>query len=118
MREVVCVKVRLKANSLDRVRTWTSEMSERRAEALETLAAEGVWIETVFLDSSAEGDFLVFYMRADSLEHAARVASESTAAIDAIHREFKQEAWLEVQRLELLLDLARPEVQQIAARDR
>lgn len=46
MREAVCAKVRLKANSLEKVRAWASEMNRRRTEALETLAAEGVWIES------------------------------------------------------------------------
>ena len=110
MKEAVCAKVRLRADSLERVRAWASEMDRRRIEALETLAAEGVWIETVFLDSSAEGDFLVYYMRTDSIERAARVASESTASIDAFHREFKQEVWVEVRKLELLLDLERSDV--------
>ena len=72
-----------------------------------TLAAEGVTIESVFLDSGQEGDFLIYYMRAASLGAARKAASESIAPIDAFHRDFKREVWMEVSRLELLLDLTR-----------
>ncbi|MDF3822677.1 DUF6176 family protein [Leptospira sp. 96542] len=107
MKDVICVKVRLKPNSLDRVRAWASEINARRAEALETLAKEGVWIESVFLDRSPEEDYLVYYMRSDSIEQARTAAIESTASIDAFHSKFKREIWIEVRKLELLVDLQR-----------
>lgn len=107
MKEVICVKVRLKPESLERVRAWAFEINTRRLEAMETLAREGVWIESVFLDSHAGGDDLVYYMRADSVERATAAAVDSTASIDAFHKNFKREAWSEVRMLELLVDLQR-----------
>jgi hypothetical protein len=107
MNEVICVKVRLKPDSLERVRAWAFEINARRSEAMETLARESVWIESVFLDSHAGGDDLVYYMRADSVEHATAVAIDSTASIDAFHKRFKREVWSEVRKLELLVDLQR-----------
>lgn len=107
MKEAICAKVRLKPGSLEQVRAWAHEINKRRTEALETLVAEGVWIESVFLDSGADGDFLVYYMRTDSLEQAMRAAEKSTAAIDALHNEFKRKTWADVRKLELLLDLER-----------
>ncbi|EGI76887.1 DUF6176 family protein [Hylemonella gracilis] len=107
MKEVICVKVKLKPNSLERVRAWACEINARRPEALETLARESVWIESVFLDANPLGDYLIYYMRADSLDRATTAALESTAAIDAFHKSFKRETWSEVQKLELLVDLQR-----------
>ena len=101
----VCARVRLKSNLLPRVREWASHITQHKVEALQTLAAEDVSIESVFLDSTKEGDFLVIYMRAASHERAQQVAAASTAEIDRYHKAFKREAWAEVRSLELLLDL-------------
>jgi hypothetical protein len=82
-------------------------MSEHRGEALQTLMAEGVRLESVFLESSEDGDFLVYYMRSESQEKAEAVAARSVAAIDHYHQQFKNETWVSATRLELLLDLER-----------
>jgi len=100
-----CARVRLKPNSISRVREWANHIQQHKAEALQTLRAEGVSIETVFLESTTEGDFLVYYMRAMSLAQAKLVAVQSMAAIDQYHKVFKRDSWAEVVKLELLLDL-------------
>ncbi|MDQ0015250.1 hypothetical protein J2W23_003649 [Variovorax boronicumulans] len=103
----VCVRVRLKSDSLVRVREWASHIAGHRDEALRTLGAESVTVESVFLESTAQGDFLIYYMRSASHDKARRVAECSTEAIDAYHQAFKSETWAGVERLELLLDLQR-----------
>jgi len=96
----VCVRVRLKEGSLERVREWARELNSRRDEVLATLRDEGVRIESVFLD----GDTLVYYLRADSLEQAREVYAHSTHAIDAYHQRFKDETFDGQTSLELLID--------------
>lgn len=44
-------------------------------------------------------------MRARSMDEAARIAAHSAAAIDAFHQASKRDTWMEVKRLELLMDL-------------
>lgn len=105
--EVVCARIQLQPGSLPRVQEWAEHMRTHRAEALQTLQAEGVTVESVFLDSGADGDFLVYYMRSQSQQLAQEVAARSVAAIDAYHRAFKRDTWAQVRRLDLLLDLAR-----------
>lgn len=105
--EVVCARIQLQPGSLPRVREWAEHLRSHREDALATLAAEGVTVESVFLDAGAEGDFLVYYMRSRSQAAAQVVAERSTAAIDAYHRAFKRETWKEVRRLDLLVDLSR-----------
>jgi len=100
-----CVRIRLKPGSLDRVREWAHHIAAHEGEALDTLRAEGVSIESVFLDTSAEGDFLVYYMRAASHAQTQAAACRSTAQIDQYHRAFKRDTWAAVRPLELLLDL-------------
>ena len=98
------MRVRLRPGSLERVREWASELNARRDEVLATLRDEGVRIESVFLD----GDTLVYYMRADSIEEARAVYARSTHAIDAYHRRFKDETFEEQRALELLIDFENP----------
>jgi hypothetical protein len=90
-----------------RAREWAATINERRAEALETLKDEGASIESVFLEHTPEGDFLIYYMRADDFDAAARAASKSVHAIDAYHQKFKEDAWARDSQLELLVDLER-----------
>ncbi|MET0540457.1 MAG: DUF6176 family protein [Variovorax sp.] len=103
----VCARIRLKNGAVPRVREWAAHMAAHRADALQRLVAEGVSIESVFLDISTDGEFLVYYMRAASQEEAHRVAAQSAAELDRYHKDFQRQAWGAAQKLELLLDLRR-----------
>ena len=98
--ETLCVRVRLEPGSLLRVREWAAELNARRDEVLATLRDEGVRIESVFL----EGETLVYYLKADSIERAREVYARSQHAIDAYHQEFKDKTYAEQTQLELLID--------------
>lgn len=103
--QAVCALVSLKPGSLEKVRAWAEYLAANRAQALESLATEGVSIESVFLHTSVDGDFLVYYMRSPSIAQAQEVAQRSSAAIDQYHAAFKRDTWKQVSRLELLVDL-------------
>lgn len=105
MTDTRCIKIRLKPGSLDRARDWASELNRRREEALETLRDEGVLVESVFLERSPVGDFLVYYMKAVDIDRSFRVSRTSRRPIDLFHRQFKQDTWASTVDLELLLDL-------------
>jgi hypothetical protein len=102
--DTACVKVRLKPGSLDRVRAWAAELNRRSDEVLATLLDEQVVVESVFLDQTAEGDFLIYYLKAGNLEEAAHAAQQSQHAIDAYHQQFKHDAWESRKPLDLLID--------------
>ncbi len=101
--QTLCIRIRLKPDSLTLVREWAGELSRRRDEVLETLADEGVHLEMAFLDSTAEGDWLVYVMRARDLQHAREVFAASRRPIDLYHRAFVETTWDQVQMLEPLL---------------
>ncbi len=105
--ETVCVKIRLKPDSLDRVRDWAKTINARKEEALDTLRDETVVVESAFLDRTAEGDFLITFMKAESLEKARQAVQNSVHDIDKFHQKFKQDTWEERKSLELLVDLDR-----------
>ena len=102
-----CVKIKLKPGSLPRVREWAEYISTHEAEALATLEGESIVLESFFLDSSEQGDYLIGYIRAGNLGQAAEAAKVSTHDIDAYHQAFQQETWEAGERLELLVDLSR-----------
>ena len=105
--ETRCFKVKLKPNSIDQVREWAQTINERKDEALETLRHETVVIESMFLDRTEHGDFLIGYMKAESFQKAGEAVQRSVHAIDEYHSKFKQDAWDERAELELLVDLDR-----------
>lgn len=107
MLETKCVKVKLKPDSLPRVRSWANELNSRREEALETMRNESMVVESTFLDSNSEGDFLICYMKAESFEKAMVVVKQSLYAIDAYHQTFKEETTESAAQLELLVDFDR-----------
>jgi hypothetical protein len=103
-----CVKIQLKPNCIDRVREWATTLNDtRRAEALATLRDETVVFEAAFLDRTAEGDFLIYVMKAESFEKGKEAVANSKHEIDQYHKEFKKDTWGNRTRLELLVDLDR-----------
>ena len=107
MTEVACVRIRLREGALPLVEEWARTLRERRDEVMETLAREGVTVESAFLERAADGDFLVYYVRARSLEEAGRVGAMLDLPLQAYHREFKARAWGERTELRCLVDFER-----------
>lgn len=106
--ETQCFKIKLKPASLARVREWAQTLNEtRRDEALATLSDETVIVEAVFLDSTPEGDYLIVFMKAESLETSRRAVQASTHDIDRYHQQFKKDTSESSKQLELLVDLDR-----------
>lgn len=103
--ETRCVRIKLKPDSLDKVRAWQHEITTRKSEAIETLKNEGVVIESVFLDEVAGEHYLIYFMKEDDLAKSQQVAKASTMAIDAYHKQFKKDCWQSVHPLEQLIDL-------------
>ena len=102
--ETICVKVKLRPGSLELVHEWADELRSRADEVLATLRDEGVVVESVFLDSNEQGDYLVYYMKARSLSAAREAAERSSHPIDAYHERFKAHTWESRSSLELLVD--------------
>ncbi|WP_288385149.1 DUF6176 family protein [uncultured Acinetobacter sp.] len=102
--DVGAVLIRLKADRQDQVQDWQSIIEQRKSEAIETLKAEGVLIESWFHLELEHHHYLIAYMRAQDIKHAQQVAKTSTFEIDAIHKKFK-ENWDRVYPAKLLVDL-------------
>jgi hypothetical protein len=105
--EIRAFRAKVKPDAIERVRAWAAEIKRRRQEAMETLRAETVLLESCFLEHAADGDYMVGIMIAQDFERASAVAASSTHAIDAYHKQFKRESLEPGETLELLVDLNR-----------
>ena len=103
--DVVVNIIELKPNSLDRVEEWATTLNERAGEAIKTLQDEGVRIESWFHLSLNDKDYLLCYMRAESIKKAHEVVQCSPHAIDAYHQQFKKDTWVDGKSARLLVDL-------------
>jgi hypothetical protein len=99
--------MRLKPDSLPRVRAWAAELTRRRDEVMATLRDETVRVESAFLETSSAGDFLVYYMRVDDEAISRAAVERSTHAIDAYHHAFMNDVVEARTELELLVDFDR-----------
>ena len=106
--DVKAYLIKLKEASGDRVSDWARSINRRRDEALATLRAEGVKVESWFLLSLNGEDYLLSYMRSEDMKRAQQVAKESLREIDAYHQQFKRDTWVRgsVTELQLLVDLS------------
>ncbi|WP_343681893.1 DUF6176 family protein [Acinetobacter baylyi] len=102
--DVGAVLIRLKPDSLQEVEHWQRVIEERKFEAIQTLQAEGVHIESWFYVELEGQHYLIAYMRAKDLAHAQKIAKSSPFEIDHIHRQFKKN-WDAVYSAKLLIDL-------------
>lgn len=105
--ETRCVKIKLKPDSLEKVSEWAKTINQRKDEALTTLQDEGVILECAFLDRTGEGDFLIYFMKAESFEKVKEVFEQSVHPIDEYHLKFKNETFEDGEKLKLLIDLDR-----------
>ena len=85
-----------------------NELNERKTEAVETLRAENVSIESWFHVSLQRQDYLIAYMRAEDIPRAQAIGRKSQFPIDQVHKAFKQN-WEKVIPATLLIDLIHTE---------
>jgi len=102
--DVGAALIKLKPNSLSNVDEWKQELQNRKQEAIQTLKAEGVYVESWFHIELEGQDYLLAYMRADDIAHAQRVSKTSPFDIDKVHKKFK-ENWEKGYSAKLLIDL-------------
>ncbi|MEQ3636173.1 DUF6176 family protein [Alcanivorax sp.] len=106
--DVIAALIELKPNSENEVHDWKAFIENHKEQALESLRAEGVCVESWFSLALEGKDYLLCYMRADSIKQSQHVMADSSNPVDTRHRQFKENAWVwggQV-KTELLVDLA------------
>ncbi|MFW1910694.1 DUF6176 family protein [Acinetobacter ursingii] len=103
--DVGAALIKLKPNTWSKVEDWQQQLEQRKVEAIETLQAEGVTVESWFHIQIEGQDYLIAYMRAVDLVKAQQIAKTSPFEIDQVHQQFKRDCWEKVIPATLLLDL-------------
>lgn len=102
--EVQCLKIKLKPNSVSLVREWSARLNSEMDEVKQILKNEGMTVESVFLEQSTQGDFLIYYVRSPDLKRTHEVFEASQHPIDVYHRETMKRIIENSLQLECLLD--------------
>jgi len=102
-----CIKVRLKPGMTDRFLEWAKQVSTRPDEAKRYMSEQGVLAEHIFLERSAEGDFVIVYWNVEDLAKARSAFQASARKIDLEMMEIVDSTWdrSQVARLEPVLEL-------------
>lgn len=102
--EVSCYRIKLNPGSVPLVRQWAARLNSEMAELKILLKNEGMSLESVFLEVSSDGEYLIYYLRSPDLKKTHEVAQASQHPIDIFHREVMKKVCGELTELECLLD--------------
>jgi hypothetical protein len=83
--EVAAGLIKLNPNSKSKVDEWRDTMESRMEEALATLVHEGAEIESWFRVKIDGQDYLLWYMRAESMQKVFEVSRTFKHPIDRYH---------------------------------
>jgi uncharacterized protein with GYD domain len=106
--EVQCLKIRFRRDKAEEAVRWVQSLKERQEEVAHLLDAEGVRVESLFIERSGQDVYLYQYVRANSLEQAYEAFMKSQIPISMETRQFVDEMWEDGQSLELIVDFERP----------
>ena len=106
--EAQCLRVRINPGQTSNVRDYFARLKQRD-DVAEVLRNEVVLIESVFLDAAPDGDYILFYTRAQNLKKSGEAFKRSTHPVDVEARAFMAEAWdmLSAAKLEMIFDVDR-----------
>jgi len=88
--EIASGLIKLKPDSDQKIEEWRETMTTRIDEALATLEHEGVEIESWFRIKIENNEYLLWYMRAESIQKAFEVSQTFKHPIDKFHYELME----------------------------
>jgi len=102
-----CIRVRLNPGMTDRFLEWARQVPSRMEEVRLSMSEQGVIAEHIFLDRTADGDFIIVYWKVEDLAKARAVFQSSTRKMDLEMTEMVELTWdrSQVARLEPVLEL-------------
>lgn len=105
--DVSATLIELKPDTANLVEDWKEFIEKHLDLAVDSIANEGVIIESWFLVQLGGKDYLLCYMRANSMAQAIGVANSSKNPVDSYHRNFLKAACVgRAASGKLLIDLA------------
>jgi hypothetical protein len=104
--EVECIRVKLKPNALPLVEEWADRLNKEVGTVKQLLRNEGMALESVFLEETPEGKFLIYYLRSANLDKARKVSQASSHPLDIYHQEIMKKISDGGIRLKCLIDVS------------
>lgn len=107
MADSECIRIRLKAGMTERFVTWARQVPSRCVEVAECKGDQGILAEHIFLERSAEGDFIIFYCKAEDMAKAREMLQKSKRRLDLEMMEMIDSTWdrSDVSRLERIFEI-------------
>lgn len=106
--ETVVIKTRFRSGKgIEDVRYWFDNLRERLPEVIQSMEAEGVFIESAIHNPQPDGHYLIYYMRAQSISRAYEVFKSSMLAIDSDYKQGWSYLFEGREELEVLFDAER-----------
>lgn len=103
--ELVCYRMKLKPDSIEKVRSWGKKLNSEQDEVYKLLKNEGIVIESAFIEQCNEGDFLIYYLHAHDLRKAREISAASMHPLDKFHKQVMSEITESAVVLENVLDI-------------
>lgn len=105
--QVQCLRVKLREGTTDYFVNWAKELNNKINNVYEALRNETMVVESIFLDRCEDGDYLVFYTRAEDLVKANKAMQKSDNPVDKEAIEIIQKTWESAKPLEVIFDVDR-----------
>jgi Family of unknown function (DUF6176) len=102
--EVECVRIKLKSDALEMIQEWAARMNNEMKTVKELLKDEGMAVESVFLEKTSDGNYLIYYLRSSDLKKARNVSGASQHPLDVYHQEVMRKVASDSARLTCLFD--------------
>ena len=102
--ETLVVKYKLKPGVEKIVEEWKQYCLDHRDEIIVRLKAEGVVVETAFIEKAGDEMFLYYFLKAHSLEKVYEIFDASQDPVDLYQKEFKDKVIESRQQLEVAVD--------------
>jgi hypothetical protein len=97
-----CLKVKLRKGTTDMVVHWMNEWNRHEDWIRQRMTQKSTMIESVYIDRTEEGDYLIVQMRGAGLEAMIDELSASSDPFDQTKLAFIRQTWETVQLLEPL----------------
>jgi len=106
MSQSECIRIRLKSGMTDRFLEWAKKIPSRMDEVKVSKKEQGIIAEHIFLDRTPDGDFIIFYCRAEDMAKTKAVFQNSDRKIDLEMIEIIDLTWdrSHVSRLEPVME--------------
>jgi|GEM_PF-1026871 len=91
--DVQCLRVKLKPGTTDEFIAYAEGLKSKMDQVRRALLNETMVVESIFLDRCEDGDYIIFYTRAESLQKANEYLSSSTDPVDLEAQAIIQRTW-------------------------